>query len=93
MKNSVDMVWSSIKELTKQVARDRKWRRSMDERLDKMLDIQESWHTREREKTTESLQMAMNREAKMWIGMLTANRWVSCGFGNYVTTAAVTRLF
>jgi hypothetical protein len=36
----------------------------MDKRLDKMLDIQESWQTREREKTTESLQMAMNREAK-----------------------------
>jgi hypothetical protein len=64
MKNSVDMVRSSIKELTNQVARDRKWRRSMDERLDKMLVMQEGWQMRESEKTTESLQMAMNREAR-----------------------------
>jgi hypothetical protein len=65
MKNAMDMVRSAIKELTKQVARDRKWKRSMDERLEKALDLQESWQTKEREKTTESLQMAMNsREAK-----------------------------
>jgi hypothetical protein len=64
MKNLMDMVRSTIKELTKQVARDRKWKRSMDERLEKVLDLQESWQTKEREKTMESLQMAVNREAK-----------------------------
>jgi hypothetical protein len=51
MKNSMDMVRSAIKESTEQVARDRKWKRSMDKRLEKMLDLQESWQRKEREKT------------------------------------------
>jgi hypothetical protein len=55
---------SLIKELTEQVARDRKWKRSMNERMENVIDLQESLQTKEREKTTESLQMAMNREAK-----------------------------
>jgi hypothetical protein len=35
-----------------------------DERMEKVLGLQESLQTKEREKTTKSLQMAMNREAK-----------------------------
>jgi hypothetical protein len=107
MKNSLDMVGSAIKELTKQVARDKKWKRSMDERMEKVLDHQESLQRKDREKTMELLEMAMNREAKkekipaekeeggrkMWNRMRAVNRWVSCGFGNYVTTVVVTRLF
>jgi hypothetical protein len=64
MKNSMHMVRSAIKELTEQVARDRKWKRSMDERMEKVLDHQESLQRKDREKTTESLQIAMNREAR-----------------------------
>jgi hypothetical protein len=33
----MDMVRSSIKELTEQVARDRKWKRLMDERMEKVV--------------------------------------------------------
>jgi hypothetical protein len=55
----MDMVWSAMKELTEQVARDRKWKM-----LEKVLDLQGSWQTKEREKITESLQMVMTREAK-----------------------------
>jgi hypothetical protein len=64
MKNSMDMVRTSLKELADQVAGDRKWKRTIDDRMDKMLVMQEGWQMREREKTTESLQMAMNREAR-----------------------------
>jgi hypothetical protein len=108
MKNSMDMVRTSIKELTDQVAGDRKWRRTIDDRIDKMLVMQEGWQMREREKTTESLQMAMNREAR--------KRKTTPGkgndddeedensdteggpmgelcYGNNVTTVEVTRLF
>lgn len=108
MKNSMDMVRTSIKELTDQVAGDRKWRRTIDDRMDKMLVMQEGWQMREREKTTESLQMAMNREArkrKTTVGKGNdddeedENSDTEGGpmgelcYGNNVTTVEVTRLF
>jgi hypothetical protein len=108
MKNSMDMVRTSLKELADQVAGDRKWKRTIDDRMDKMLVMQEGWQMREREKTTESLQMAMNREArkrKTPPGKGNdddgedENSYTEGGpmgelcYGNNVTTVEVTRLF
>jgi hypothetical protein len=56
------MVNESIKYLTAQAKSDKKWKRSGDKKMEKVLGLHKLMQKRERKKTAESLQMAMSKE-------------------------------